>query len=253
VVDAGDEVVTQRAVERLGKVGVAADIDVLRSVRTGNATTQRMLRTAKCFVSYRHRLGDYRLDEPKQRLPAEAAKAAEIVTGAATKTMLSRMELVAPPVPGVDLIAEPAKRLDCGTNEFALMLNRQIVNSGLGSLAERQGLPAVIVRYNEETGAYEPAYYLLADPIRGGRFRLAGVRGSGRPGLFGSGVVEEKSVRFEVNATELPLEHPLTIRGTYDLATGAVRIEVALVESRFSDRQANRRHQPRLVTRPDTM
>src|SRR5262245_6210121 len=54
VVDAGDEVVTQRAIERLGKVGAAADIDVLRSVRTGNATTQRMLRTAKCFVSYRH-------------------------------------------------------------------------------------------------------------------------------------------------------------------------------------------------------
>lgn len=252
IVDAGDEVVTQRAIERLGKVGVAADIDVLRSVRTGNATTQRMLRTAKCFVSYRHRLADYRLDEPKQRLAAEEAKAAEIVTGAATKTMLSRMELVAPPVPGVDLIAEPAKRLDCGTNEFALMLNRQIVNSGLGSLAERQGLPAVIVRYNEETGAYDPAYYLLADPIRGGRFRIAGVRGSGKAGLFGTGVVEDTTIRFEVNATELPLDHPLTVTGSYDIATGAVRIEQAVIEPRFSQRQMQQRTQPRLVTRPDS-
>lgn len=251
VVEADDEVVVQRAVERLGKVGTPADVDTLRAVRTGDATTQRVLRAAKCFLSYRHRLGAYRIDEPKQRLEAASTMAAPIVVGAATKKMTSQMELVPPPVPGVDLMASPARRFECGSNEFALLLNRQIVESGPASLAERQALPAVLTRYNEETGAYDPAYYLLADPIRGGRFRLTGVRGSGRAGLAGSGVVGEKTIEFEINATDVPLDHPLTVRGSYDLASGAVRVDVALVEPRFSDRQQRRRKQPRLVTRPD--
>ena len=162
------------------------------------------------------------------------------------------MELLPPPVLGLELVPDPVRRFDCGPNEFALMLNRDIVKSGPRSLAERQGLPAVIVRYNEETGAYDPAYYLLADPIRGGRFRIAGVRGSGKAGLFGTGVVEDTTIRFEVNATELPLDHPLTVTGSYDIATGAVRIEQAVIEPRFSERQMQQRTQPRLVTRPDS-
>ena len=101
VAEVEDEVVAQRAIERLGKVGVADDVDVLRAVRTGNATTQRMLRTAKCFLSYRHRLGTYRLDEPKQRLAAASEEAGPITTGAATKKMTSRMELLPPPVLGL--------------------------------------------------------------------------------------------------------------------------------------------------------
>ena len=251
IAEVDDEVVAQRAIERLGKVGVADDVDVLRAVRTGNATTQRMLRIAKCFLSYRHRLGVYRLDEPKQRLPAVSEEAGPIASGAATKKMRSRMELLPPPVLGLDLVPDPVRRFDCGPNEFALMLNREIVNGGMSSLAERQGLPAVIVRYNEETGAYDPSYYLLTDPIRGGRFRIAGVRGSGKAGLFGAGIVEQKTIRFEVNATENPLDHPLTVAGSYDSSTGAVRIDQAVIDPRFSDRQIQRRKQPRLVTRPE--
>jgi hypothetical protein len=111
----------------------------------------------------------------------------------------------------------------------------------------------VIVRYNEETGAYDPSYYLFTDPVRGGRFRIAGIRGSGKPGLFGAGFVDNDSIRFEVNATEFPLDHPMTVSGTYGIATGAIRIEQAIIEPRFSARQVQQRKQPKLVTRPDLL
>ena len=246
-----DPVVVQRAIERLGKVGGLEDIDRLRAIRTGNAGTQRALRTAKCFLSYRHRLGAYRLDVPKQRLAAGSDEAVPIDTGPPTRVMSSRLELLEPRVPGVRLSPRPAQRLVCGGNELALMMNEELVDSGLQTLADRQGLPGVLVRYNEETGAHDPAYYLMTDPVGGGRFRILGARGSGRIALHGSGTVTTGTVSFDVNATENPLDHPLTVRGTWSPGSNGVRFDTALVERQFSDRQQRRRKQPRPADRPE--
>lgn len=246
-----DAAVVQRAIERLGKVGTAEDLDRLGGIRTGDAAAQRVLRTAKCFLSYRHRLGTYRLDVPKQRLAATSDEAVAIDVGPPTKAMSSRLELLEAQVPGVRLSPRPARRLVCGANELALMINQELLDDGMRTLADRQGLPAVLVRYNEETGAHDPAYYLMTDPIRGGRFRILGVRGSGRTALHGTGTVDDGAVSFDVNATENPLDHPLTVRGTWDLGSAAVRFDTAMVEPKFSDRQQGRRKQPRPVERPE--
>ena len=245
-----DELVRQRAIERLGKVGAPQDIDRLRRIQAQSRTTLRVLRTANCFLSYRHRLGTYRLDRPKRELPAESAEAVSLRAGAATTKMTNRMALVEPTVRGLSLVLPPARRLVCGLSELALMMNEAIASQGLTTLGERQGVPAVLVMYNEETGAYDPVYYLMTDPIRAGRFSISGVRGSGRVGLHGSGAVEGDSISFEVHATDTPLEHPLTIEGTCDLETAAIRFGVALVETGFSDHQQRRRKQPRAAEPP---
>jgi hypothetical protein len=247
---AGDDEVAQRAIERLGKVGTAADLELLVQVRTGNRTTQRVVRAAKTFLSYRHRLGRYRVDEPKHRISADAGTAVPIRSTTPTAKMTDRIELVPPRVPGIALHPTPLRRLVCGVDEYALMINEHLAGAAAATVAELQGVPAVLVMFNSETGAFEPAYYLLTDPAGHGRFRLAGLRGSGRVGLSGTGEVADGRLHFEVNATETPLEHPLTVSGSYDLESGALRFEVAIVADRFSERQQRLRKQPRLVARP---
>jgi hypothetical protein len=247
-----DEEVGQRVIERLGKVGTADDIDLLRGVRTGNRTTQRVLRTAKSFLSYRHRLGVYRIDEPKARLgvDADGGSSSPIRTTTPTSTMLDRMELVPPPIPGIAYVPTPIRRLVCGGGDYALVWNAELAGTGAATLADRQGIPAVLVEFNEETGVYAPAYYLVADPTGRGRARLAGLRGSGRVGLVGTAQVDDALLRFELNATDAPIEHPLTVSGSYDLASGAIRFDVAVVADRFSERQRRQRKQPRPVRPP---
>jgi HEAT repeats len=241
---AGDEEVERRAIERLGKVGTPADLELLRPLRTGNRTTQRVLRAAKSFLSYRHRLGRYRVDDPKNHIAADIRTAAPIRTTTPTAKMINRLELRPPPVPGIALQATPLRRLLCGRDEFSVFITDEFVGAAAATVAERQGVLAVVARYNNEIGADTPAYYLLADPTGRGRFRLVGMRGSGRIGLAGSGEVAGGQLRFEVNATETPLEHPLTIAGSYNLERGVVRFELAVVEARFSERQQRLRKQP---------
>lgn len=246
---ADDEAVKQRAIERLGKVGTADDVETLKSVRTGNRTTQRVLRTAKSFLSYRHRLGAYRIDEPTHRLAADAG-ATPVRSTTPTVKMLNAMELVAPSVPGIALGPTPLRRLVCGGDEYALMWNDALGGGAATTLADRQGIPAVLLSYNHETGVYSPAYYFFTDPTSGGRVRIAGLRGSGRVGLAGQGEIDAEALSFELNATETPIEHPLTVAGRYDFSSGAVRFDVSLVESRFSARQQRQRKQPRRARRP---
>ena len=245
-----DPDVEQRAIERLGKVGTADDIELLRQRRSGNRTTQRVLRTAKSFLSYRHRLGTYRIDAPKNRIAAADDAADPIRTTTPTSKMIDRIELATPPVPGINLVPTPLRRLVCGGGEYALMWNSEFGGAAAATLADQQGIPAVLVEFNNETGVYSPSYYLFADPTGHGRVRLAGLRGSGHVGLVGSATIDADQLRFEINATETPIEHPLTVSGSYDLDSAAVRFEVANVESRFSQTQQRRRKRPRLVRQP---
>jgi hypothetical protein len=243
--DADDPVVVRRAIERLGKVGGIKELELLQGVRTGNVVTERVMRTAQCFLSYRHRLDTYRVDQPKQRLAA-TGDAVELPNGAPTPTMRRRLELAGLPAPGFALGDEPVRRLECGWREFALMPDEAVLADGAASLTEQQAIPAVLTQYDIETGRFEPAYYFFTDPVGEDTFRVMGLRGSGRAALAGSGVVSDTSIEFEVNATEMPIDHPLTVRGTYDVASRAVRFDVALSDPRFSPVQQRLRRQPRL-------
>ncbi|MCZ4588217.1 HEAT repeat domain-containing protein (plasmid) [Rhodococcus opacus] len=251
VVATADPAVQRRAIERLGKLGTPNDLEFLRQIRTDNPVTKQWLRTATAFISYRHRLGTDRLDSPRVRVAAETTEAAPIRSGAPTEAMTNRMRRLVPAVPGIRLAEEPVRRFECGSSELALVLNQDVIDDGAATLPERQALLAVLLRYNNETGAYDPAYYFLTDPSRSGTFRVSGARSSGRVGVHGTGSVEGTVMRFEVNASESPDEHPLTVTGSFDLATGALDFETARVEPRFSELQQQGRKQPRLIDRPE--
>ncbi len=245
-----DALVARRAIERLGKVGDADDIEVLRGLAVGDANGEAVIRSAKEFLSYRHRLGDYTLSVPRGSLAATTDEATAIRTGAPTAKMRSALELLPAQSPGVDIDPLPARRIECGSSEFGLHLVTPYRREAMASLVERQGLPAVITVRNLETGRFQPAYYLMTDPIRHNRFRIAGVRSSGRVALIGNGEIDDSVVRFELYATELPIDHPLTVTGSYDTAAETVRFDVARSEPRFDERQQRRRRQPRPITAP---
>jgi hypothetical protein len=240
-----DEVVRFRAIERLGKVGAAEDLALIEKVRSDDRTTLRALHAARLFLSYRHRLAAYRFETLGRRLSAESPGATPIHISRPTKAMTNRLELVSPPVAGIELVVRPVARLECGRRELALMMNREVVDVGAATLAERQAIPAVLLSYNTETGTYDPDYYLMTDPVAGDEFRILGVRSSGRVGLQGTGTVGEDTIGFELNSTEEPLSHPMSLRGSYVPDRGLVRFDSALVDPQFGDSQQARRKQPR--------
>jgi hypothetical protein len=240
-----DEVVRRRAVARLGKIGTADDLEVLKAVRTGDAATHQMVRVAKCFVSYRHRLGEYRNDVPRRTYAATSSEAVPMRTGALTKTVREQLEVRGVNVPGVDLALDTALRVECPGNAYVLVVNRQFVGDGMGSLGERQAMPAVVVKENIETGAFDPAFYVTTDPAGHGRFHVFGVRSSGAVALYGTGAVEKDAVSFDVSATESPLVHPLRVEASFSIDSGRLRFETGLVEPQFAPGQQQLRRQPR--------
>ncbi len=242
--------VAQRAIERLGKVGTADDLDLLGRLPVGDRATERLVRSAKEFLSYRHRLGAFTLSVPRSSLAATSQEATTIETGAPSAGMRRTLELQPARVPGLDLEPMPIRRIACGHREFGLHLATAYRGPALASVVEQQGLPAVLTLRNPETGRFEAAYYLMTDPVRRGRCRIAGVRSSGRVAVIGTGRIEGEVFHFEFNATELPIDHPLTITGSVDLTGERIRIDRATVEPRFSPRQQQRRRQPRAVTAP---
>jgi len=237
--------VRQRAVGRLGKIGAAEDLAALRAVRTGNRTTQRVLRAAKCFLSYRHGLGEYRHDIPRRTLAGASEEAVAMRTGHLTKTLQTKLDARQVNVPGAELTVERAWRVECPQAAFIFAANRDLAGEGMGVLDEGQAMPGVLVKENPETGSFDPAFYLMTDPDGHGGFHVFGVRGSGAVALYGDGTVDGDSVTFEVSATEQPIVPPVTVRAGYTMSTDRIRFDVAIVEPRFSDAQQRRRRRPR--------
>jgi hypothetical protein len=245
VVAADDETVRRRAVARLGKVGTVDDLAALREVRTGNRTTQRVLRAAKRFLSYRHGLGEYRHEVPRRSLAAGGEDALAMRAGALTKTLRARIDLLPVNVPGIDPALDNAWRVECPESTFVFVADRAYAGGAMTGLAERQGMPGVLVKEHPETGSFEPAFYITTDPDGHGGFHVFGVRGSGAVALYGKGAVDGDTLTFEVKATEAPVLPPLIVRASYMMSSDRIRFETAAVEQTFSDAQQRRRRQPR--------
>lgn len=247
-VDVADEVVVQRAVETLGKVGQPEDLELLKQIRTGNRVTQRVLRSAKEFVSYRHGIGQYRHDVPRRTYGAGGADATEIRTVRLTGRVAEGLEDVA--LPGVSVASKGAQRLVCGSNEYVLAVTADNAGEAMLDIRSRQALPAVILQMGLETNEFEVAYYLMTDPASKGKAHVFGVRGSGRVALYGMASIEGSAVEFEVKATENPLEPPVTVSGAYNTTTGALRFEMAMSQPRLAAAQLRKRKSPKLEVGP---
>jgi hypothetical protein len=241
--DVDDQVVVQRAVERLGKVGGPHELDALRGVRTGNATTHRALRASKCFLSYRHGLGTYRFDLPRAVVEA-GDDAVALRTGGLIKALREHIDRHGVNVPMMAWDADDAWRIECPDVPTVVLLNRAMTGADMRSVSERQALVGVVAQPNPETAVFEPAFYLVTDPAGRGAFHLFGVRESGVVALYGRGMVDD-DIQVEVGATETPHVHPVDIRAVYHPDRSTLRFDAARIAPRLSARQLARRQHPR--------
>lgn len=243
------QTVRRRAVRQIGAVGSPDDLSLLKAIRTGDPVAQRTLRTAKLLLSYRHRLGEYRLDVPTRLFGADDGQAVDIVTrrltSAAVEKLSPRVE-----APGVNLAWESAHSLECGNNEYLFAVTSGHTGRSAEALIERQGLPAVLLSLNDETGRYSPTYYFATDPASENRFHIHGLRSTGRQPLYGTGKIKEGVVEFKVRATETAIEPPLTVKGTYNMESGVVDFEVAMADPRLAARQQRLRKAPQAQAGP---
>lgn len=243
------QTVRRRAIKQLGAVGSPDDLPSLKAIRTGDPVVQRTLRTSKLLLSYRHRLGEYRLDVPSRLFGADDGRAIDIttrrLTPAAVEEVVARVE-----APGVNLVWESAHSLECGSNEFLFAVTSGHAGRSAEALVERQGLPAVLLSLNVETGRYTPTYYFATDPAGKNTFHIHGLRSTGRQPLYGTGTIKEGVVEFTVRATETAIEPPLTVTGTYNMESGVVDFEVAMTDPRLAARQQRLRKAPQAQAGP---
>jgi hypothetical protein len=140
------------------------------------------------------------------------------------------VETLSPIFPALRLAKEGSVALRRGDRAFLFLPNRDVVED-LSSLdRDIAQLGVVAVRRGLEGAGWEAKYHILAEPDTKGRCHLAVVAANGKPLFSGSGVVQDRSVAFDVEAVERPGSIPARVRGTYD--GREVRLEEARVGTR---------------------
>ncbi|MEM6604840.1 MAG: HEAT repeat domain-containing protein [Pseudomonadota bacterium] len=241
----GDTIVLNRVIERLGKIGTASDLQSLKEVRTGNRTTQRILRSAKCFLSYRHGLGQYRHDVPSRVFKTTNRDSAKLGTGVLSKSLREQIELRGMFIPGIDLALDHAWRVECPNRLHIFIANRELIGTGIAALTERQTVLGVLVAENLEIGTFEPFFYLLTDPATRDTFHIFGVRSAGWMTLYGSGRYEDGVVDASLSATSHPSVPPLNVDADYAAESDRLRFRRGIVETRLAESQTRQIRRPR--------
>ncbi len=242
--------IVRRAAQRLGTLGGSAQLEDLKAVRTGNSATQDAVRFAKQLISYRHRLGQYRLTVPTQRVRADPSAAERIPVTAPSKQKRAALEeRVSEPVLGLRLTTTGARELSCSGEAMSVLPSRDLVDDGPRWLLDGQAAPAAVLQRNPETGAYFPSHIVLTEPASGGGLQVHVARSSGIVVLTGRGAVRDDAITFELAAVPTPHLPPTTITGSYDGRQGFL-FDTILIDRRLSPAQLRMVRTPLRQTSP---
>ncbi|WP_298918775.1 HEAT repeat domain-containing protein [uncultured Roseobacter sp.] len=236
----------RRAIERIGKVGTAADLKLLKSLKSDDPATRKTIRSAQVFLSYKHGLGAFRLDAQTSTLPASSATTQLATIRPASSEVAARLfKLVR--VPGLKLAAQAPTELICGSHRYALFSVKGV--NLQTELTHQQAIPVVVTEENIETGLYEPMYYILTDPVGRGRIRISVIRPSGRLMLSGIGTQETDAVTFALEAAVDSFHPPTSVVGRVG-KDGVPMLQSVLTQTRFAKAQAKRLKRPKLQVQP---
>jgi len=245
-----DQPIVRRAAQRLGTVGGPAQLEELKMIRTGNKATQDAVRFAKELISYRRRLGEYKVSVSARRVQADPDASEEVpATALSRATRAGLAERVTKPVLGVQLTMEGARELVCRGNPLAILANADLAENGPGWLLGGQAAAAAVVERNPETGRYFASHVVLTDPRRGSDLTVHVARSSGIVVLTGTGNIREDGLVFELAAVPTPHLPPTTIVGAYDRA-GGLRFDTVRIDRRMRPAQLRMVKTPRRQTSP---
>ena len=223
--------VLRRAVGSLGRVGDPTALDALRRVPADPATpVGRQLRMARTLLSYRHGIPES-LVEPED-LTTYAAERGRTIEWAKGGRM-SRTAIVASAareLPGTRVAGPSVHPYVCSGHPGAVALDASLKGADPDTVLAGPRLLGAILRERVCSERYSLDAYLLADDRDGsGRARLWLVRPDGTLVHAGTATVHDRVVAFVVDESRAPYGNPVRVTGSYDLGTGHLEVDEALV------------------------
>ena len=228
-----DSGVTRRAVEGLGRIGDAAALEKLKSLRPRDKVMRRTVNTAKTLLSYRldQKLGRLQLPEDKEVLEVGMAKARPFEVGTVSSAELKAMKpTLVRELPAVPITETSGLELDCGDAHYRIVFNKTLsTRGGLAKLlASNKILGAVLIR-SEVDGTYRLDSYLLTHPSHGANARLFAMKGSGLVAYYGSINATQDNVEFSVRAINTRHSQPIELSGRIEPRSLHVHLATAKV------------------------
>lgn len=243
--DSSSQSIVRRAVERLGVLPGTEQLEALKAVRTGNTVTREALRWAKLLVSYRNRLGEYKLPTSFRLVEPETDAAEQLQVAAPTRSVRSELEAITEsPVLGLRVTSEGTAAFSCGGRSFVSLMSSDLAREGPTWLTIGQAIPAVVMQRSLETGHWVASHVVLTDPGRDGRVRVCVARRSGPVVLAGEATIDGDVAAFALAATRSPYLPPTKIGGRFDGARRTVVID------RFTTSRVLSADQVRLTRNP---
>ena len=224
--------VQRRVAQALGRVGDAQALEALASIQPAEDTpVGRDVRMARVLLS--HRLGVAEsLVQPVEMSTFTRARGVPITwstrarQGKAAVVASAQLEL-----PGTSLTTRTVQTFTCGETPGALAVDAGLRGAGPEALAAPR-LVGALLRERACSERYTLDGYLLTDDrdgTGGTDVHVWLVRPDGTVVHEGRATVEGTLVRFAVNRSQAPYGNPVRVSGTYDLATGALSVDEAVV------------------------
>ncbi|MGG5259635.1 HEAT repeat domain-containing protein [Phycicoccus avicenniae] len=223
--------VLRRVVGALGRIGDAGALEALARLQLDPATPiGRELRMARTLVAYRHGLDAAPVQpEPMTSYSAERGRTIEWSRGG----RMPKRAIVASAereLPGLSVAQASVHPYVCSGHPGALALDAGLRGAPAEEALGAPRLLGAILRERVCSERYSLDAYLLADQRDGGRVWL--VRPDGTLVHGGRTSVDGDVVSFVVDESRAPYGSPVRVTGSYDLRSGALVVDEALVASR---------------------
>lgn len=233
LLSADDAGLTRRAAEGLGRIGNAASLEKLKSLRPRDPVVQRAVRTAKTLLSYRldRTSGRLPLPEPREMLQLGKAKARAFEIGAVAPAKIEAMRAeLRRELPAVPVSARGALELDCGAGRYRVVFNEALEGEGgLSTLMTSNAIVGAVLKRTEVDGRYSLDSYLLAHPSYGASARLFAMKSSGVVSYYGELGESEGGIAFSLRALNTRHSQPVELEGRIGSGTLEVHFETAKV------------------------
>jgi hypothetical protein len=224
--------VQRRVAQALGRVGDARALEALAAVQPAEDTPfGRDVRMARILLSHRLGVADS-LVRPVEMSTFTRARGVPIAW--ATRARMGKAAVVASAqleLPGTTLTTRSVQTFTCGETPGALAIDAGIRGAGPEAWATPR-LVGALLRERACSERYTLDGYLLTDDrdgTGGTDVHVWVVRPDGTVVHEGRATVDGTQVRFAVNQSQAPYGSPVRVSGTYDLGTGVLSVDEAIV------------------------
>lgn len=228
-----DPGITRRAAEGLGRIGDAAALEKLKSLRPRDPVVRRAFATAKTLLSYRlnEPSGRLALPEAREVLEIGKAKSRRLEVGAmAPRDIETMREEVERELPEIPVSTRGGLELDCGAGHYRVVFGEALeAEGGLSTLLEENAVVGAVLKRTEVDGRYSLDSYLLSHPSHGASARLFAMKASGVISYYGKLTESSKGVDFSLRALNTRYSQPVEVEGRIVAESLEVHLETAKV------------------------